>query len=259
MSVLARLAGVPAATIKHYIREGLLPQAAKRTSKNMAFYDVASVERIVQIKTLQREQFLPLDLIKSVLDGAPPPKDDEVAAKAIERALATMAQTETRSRAELLAAGLPAKELALFEQLGVVDAITVDGREVFTGDDLALLRVLGAARREGITPEMLPAAALGPYVAALQALARVELEMFRSQVVPRAGSRLPQVADAATRLSEQLVVLLRRKLLLPALAAIVAESKLSSGRRASAQGSASRGRRRPPRSRSRRAGRSSGP
>jgi DNA-binding transcriptional MerR regulator len=52
MSALARRSGVPAATIKHYLREGLLPAAANRSSKNMALYDVGVVDRIRTIKEL---------------------------------------------------------------------------------------------------------------------------------------------------------------------------------------------------------------
>ncbi len=67
MSALARLSGVPAATIKHYLREGLLPQPGVRTGRNMAFYDASLAERIKQIKELQREHFLPLSVIRERL------------------------------------------------------------------------------------------------------------------------------------------------------------------------------------------------
>lgn len=223
MSVLARLAGVPAATIKHYLREGLLPQAERRTSKNMAFYDARVAERIKRIKELQREHFLPLKVIKSLLDGDAEPNDDAVAAGAIRNALTSMAQTDARTRDELLASGMPEEELALFEGLGLVTTTTIEGRDVYSGDDLALLRVLGNARREGITPKMLPADTLGPYVSAIGALAKIELQMFREGILPRAKGDLARLTDVATRLSEQLVVLLRRKVLLPALQEIVEE------------------------------------
>lgn len=227
MSVLSRLAGVPAATIKHYVREGLLPQPESRTSRNMAFYDVGLVDRIQRIKSLQREQFLPLKIIKSVLDGGSAEPPDAVAAAAIERALDTMASRDVRTREELLTAGLPAAELSLFESLGLVSAVEVDGKQVFTGNDLALLRVLGRARKAGITREMLPAEILGHYARAIGELARIELELFRDGIIPRAGDDLERVTDVATHLSEQLIVLLRRKLLLPTLKALVEGQEIS--------------------------------
>ena len=189
----------------------------------MAFYDPALAPRIRRIKALQREHFLPLRVIKSVLEGRPSPNDDAEAVAAITRTLDAMALQESRTRAELVASGLPDEELAFFERLGLVTGADVDGHPTFRGDDLALLRLLGASRRAGITAQMLPAEILGAYAKAIGDLVRVELELFRSGVFPHAGGDLGILTDVATRLSEQLVVLIRRKMLLPTLRALVDE------------------------------------
>jgi DNA-binding transcriptional MerR regulator len=70
MGELAAASGVPAPTIKHYLREGLLPEPVK-TSRNMAYYPPEFVDRIKLIKRLQEERFMPLKAIKSVLDEDP--------------------------------------------------------------------------------------------------------------------------------------------------------------------------------------------
>jgi DNA-binding transcriptional MerR regulator len=67
MGELAEASGVPVPTIKHYLREGLLPEPVK-TSRNMAYYPPGFVDRIKLIKRLQEERFMPLKAIKSVLD-----------------------------------------------------------------------------------------------------------------------------------------------------------------------------------------------
>ncbi len=67
MSELADASGVPPGTIKHYLREGLLPEPVK-TSRNMAYYPPEFVDRIKLIKQLQEERYLPLKAIKEVLD-----------------------------------------------------------------------------------------------------------------------------------------------------------------------------------------------
>jgi hypothetical protein len=54
---------------------------------------------------------------------------------------------------------------------------------------------------------------------------RAALRLFRQGVLPRAGSRLDDLASAATRLSERLLVLVRRKLVLPALAEVRKEEE----------------------------------
>jgi DNA-binding transcriptional MerR regulator len=73
MSELAEASGVSAGTIKHYLREGLLPEPV-RTSRNMAYYPPDFVERIRLIKRLQEERFMPLRLIKGVLEDAERPR-----------------------------------------------------------------------------------------------------------------------------------------------------------------------------------------
>jgi DNA-binding transcriptional MerR regulator len=70
MGELARASGVSAATIKHYLREGLLPEPVK-TSRNMAYYPADFVERIRMIKQLQEERYMPLRVIKGLLQEDP--------------------------------------------------------------------------------------------------------------------------------------------------------------------------------------------
>src|SRR6266487_2199773 len=70
MGELARASGVSAATIKHYLREGLLPEPVK-TSRNMAYYPAEFVERIKMIKQLQEERYMPLRVIKDLLEEDP--------------------------------------------------------------------------------------------------------------------------------------------------------------------------------------------
>ena len=67
MAELAEASGVSAGTIKHYLREGLLPEPVK-TSRNMAWYPPEFVDRIQLIKELQERRFMPLKAIKGLLE-----------------------------------------------------------------------------------------------------------------------------------------------------------------------------------------------
>ena len=67
ISQLAQKAGVSIPTVKHYVREGLLPPPMK-TSRNMAYYSEADIHRIRFVKKLQKEKFLPLEVIKRRMD-----------------------------------------------------------------------------------------------------------------------------------------------------------------------------------------------
>ncbi len=224
MATLAKRSGVPAPTIKHYMREGLLPGPARRTARNMAYYDAGLVDRIATIKRLQREHFLPLGVIRDLLDAAPEASNELVVAHAVDRALQQMRTPGEKTRRELADAGVAVSELAVLESLGVVRAHGTGPDARFLGDDVAILRTLGAARKAGIDASMLPAEVLGRYVEALRALVAVELELFKTGVLPQAGERTEELSAVATTLSERLVVLLRRKLIVPMLAEAAADA-----------------------------------
>ncbi len=68
MRELERRSGVGRETIRFYIREGLLPEPA-RAARNSASYSEAHVARLGLIKRLQEERFLPLAVIRGLLDG----------------------------------------------------------------------------------------------------------------------------------------------------------------------------------------------
>ncbi len=68
MAELSERSGVSPATIKHYLREGLLgEEGIVRTSRNMAWYAPQLVERLRLIKQLQEERYMPLKVIREVL------------------------------------------------------------------------------------------------------------------------------------------------------------------------------------------------
>ena len=230
MSELARRSGVPSATIKHYLNEGLLP-APTRTSRNMAYYDTALVPRIQRIKVLQRTHFLPLKVIREVLEAETLPTGEQTVAATIASVNARRATDERRTRTQLIEQGMDALQLEWLGATGLLAPTEEHGDAVYSGDDLELLRVLGAARRAGITAEMLPVTILADYVHAIQKLASIEVELFRAGVAARASQTdLPMLAEAATVLSERLVVILRRKMLLPALRASAAKSNVVAAR-----------------------------
>lgn len=220
---LARRSGVPIATLKHYLREGLIAPARK-TGRTMQYYDASLATTIRSIKDLQRDQRLPLHVIKETVAAgtAPIASDDLAAAEAIANVLAKHGGDRTRTRDELIARGVSPRQLEWLAQAGLA---VPDADGTYRGDDLAILATLGDARASGITPKMLPFEILGEYLVALRALVDVELRMFRAGVLAHATpSQVGPLADAATRLSERLVVLLRRKLIVPTLHALSEEA-----------------------------------
>ena len=71
MAELSAQSGVPVATVKYYLREGLLPPG-ERTSPNQARYSAAHVQRLRLIKALTDVGGLPLasvGVVLSAIDG----------------------------------------------------------------------------------------------------------------------------------------------------------------------------------------------
>ncbi|MBL0194071.1 MAG: MerR family transcriptional regulator [Myxococcales bacterium] len=67
MQHLVQRTGVPRQVIHFYIQQGLVPEGTK-TGRNMAYYDESHVERVALVRKLQHERFLPLKVIKAMLD-----------------------------------------------------------------------------------------------------------------------------------------------------------------------------------------------
>jgi DNA-binding transcriptional MerR regulator len=149
MSELAERSGVSAGTIKHYLREGLLGNGAevKRTSRNMAYYPEDYVERIQLIKRLQEERFMPLRVIREVMESGP-----ERAARLIEledRILdLAIKERETGrvSRAKVRTAyNVPQNVLDRLEQL----AILTPNTRGYDADDVAIIEAISRFRAGG--------------------------------------------------------------------------------------------------------------
>jgi DNA-binding transcriptional MerR regulator len=149
MSELAERSGVSAATIKHYLREGLLgsEEEVVRTSRNMAYYPPDFVERVRLIKRLQEERFMPLKVIRELID-----RDPDLAARMIELEdrileLAIEARETGRvSRAKVRETyEVPQNVLARLEELGVLTP-TARG---YDADDVAIIEAISRFRAGG--------------------------------------------------------------------------------------------------------------
>jgi DNA-binding transcriptional MerR regulator len=150
MRELAERSGVSAGTIKHYLREGLLGggQEIVRTSRNMAYYPPEYVERIRLIKRLQEDRFMPLRVIRGVMDDDPEGVRSlvELEDRILERALERGERRERAGRAEVRERfGLPERMLDRLAELGV---LTPDERG-YDADDVQILQAMARFRAGG--------------------------------------------------------------------------------------------------------------
>lgn len=149
MSELVERSGVSAPTIRHYIKEGLLGDGEdiRRTSRNMAYYPASFVERLELIKRLQEERFMPLRVIKGVLEESPERVRAliELEDSILERALATpsgeaVSHEEAGRRYEI-----PDNALERLRELGIL----TPSREGYDGDDAKILEAISRFRAGG--------------------------------------------------------------------------------------------------------------
>lgn len=125
ISELAERSDVPLATVRHYLREGLLPEPVK-TSRNMAYYPPEFVERIRLIKQLQEERFMPLRVIRDLLERENAEPDRLRAMIELEDRILDRALVEERERVPVAEVAerydMPADVLERMAALGVVSA-----------------------------------------------------------------------------------------------------------------------------------------
>jgi DNA-binding transcriptional MerR regulator len=85
MAELAEASGVPRETIHFYLREGLLPRPQKG-GRTTAFYGAEHVDRLRTIRRLREEKYLPLAVIRRLLDapGAAAERDLEALSEVLQ-------------------------------------------------------------------------------------------------------------------------------------------------------------------------------
>jgi DNA-binding transcriptional MerR regulator len=194
VSELADASGVSVGTVKHYLREGLLPEPVK-TSRNMSYYPPDFVDRIRLIKQLQEERFMPLRVIKSMLDAEPERARAlvELEDRILEHALkgeerTRMSSAEVRKRYEI-----PEEVLDRLAELGVLTPST----RGYSVSDVAIIEAISRFRAGGYSE------AIGftvydtvRYKRALEQLVKEEVEVLTERL---AGEKSP---DAVVKLIE---------------------------------------------------------
>ena len=179
MGELAEASGVPAPTIKHYLREGLLPEPVK-TSRNMAYYPPEFVDRIKLIKQLQEERFMPLKAIKSVLDEDPERARAlvELEDRILDRALAGE-RTRTSAAEVRERYGVPKEVLDRLEELEVLSP----NSRGYSPSDIKIIEAISRFRAGGYDEQIgFTVYDTLRYKSALEELVRQEVEMVMDRL-----------------------------------------------------------------------------
>ena len=217
MSELAERSGVSPGTIRYYLREGLLGEGADvvRTSRNMAYYPPEYVDRIVLIKRLQGERFMPLRVIRAALREEPERVSAlvELEDRILDRALAS-AEERGRVSRKLVAEryGVPRNVLDRLVEIGVL----TPNQRGYDGEDVKIIEAIARFRAGGYDE------ALGftvydtlRYRTALEPLVEEEVRALLDRLAGEVDvERAVEIVAAGTEPLRELIGAMHSKLLL---------------------------------------------
>ena len=208
---LAEASGVPVPTIKHYLREGLLPEGVK-TSRNMAYYPPELVDRIRLIKQLQEDRFMPLRAIKAVLDEDPEQARAllELEDNILERALAAE-RTRTGAAEVRQRYGIPKEVLDRLEELEVLSP----NSRGYSPSDVKIIEAISRFRAGGYDEQIgFTVYDTLRYKTALEELVRQEVEMVMDRLAEEVPpERVVEMLEAGAQPLQDLIAALHTKLL----------------------------------------------
>jgi DNA-binding transcriptional MerR regulator len=208
---LAEASGVPVPTIKHYLREGLLPEPVK-TSRNMAYYSPEFVERIKLIKQLQEERFMPLRAIKAVLDEDPERARAmlELEDRILDRALAGE-RTRTSAAEVRERYGVPKDVLDRLEQIEVLSP----NSRGYSPSDIKIIEAISRFRAGGYDEEIgFTVYDTLRYKSALEELVRQEIEVVTERLANEVPpERVVEMLKAGAQPLQDLIAALHTKLM----------------------------------------------
>jgi DNA-binding transcriptional MerR regulator len=211
MRELAAASGVSSGTIKHYLREGLLPEPVK-TSRNMAYYPPDFVERIKLIKQLQEERFMPLKVIKRMIERDPERARAmvELEDRVLERALAgeetRVSRTELERRYDV--------PRSVLERLASLEVLTPSSRG-YSPSDVKIVEAIARFRAGGYDETIgFTVYDTLRYKRALEELVKEEVEVLMERLAGQMEvDRALEVIDSGAEPLQDLIGALHSKLL----------------------------------------------
>ncbi len=215
MKELEARTGVSREAIRFYIREGLLPEPEK-PKRNVALYTEEHVERTRLIKELQDKHFLPLKMVKAVLDspdGKALASNDQV--QGISHFLPALLRDTTPGPDRHIddvsaSSGLSVSDIRELEK---IEAVSVSAEGMIDFRDAAILDTWGQAIAAGFSVDKgYNATYFVNYVTSMKELARKEVEHFLGNLGNELdGKTAAELGAEGIEIANQILSLLRTK------------------------------------------------
>lgn len=222
MKQLMAETGVTKATVQFYVNEGLIPKPIK-THANMAYYDESHVNAIRLVRELQSKRFLPLSVIKRVLQGEKEGMSvDEIRTLVeIDGKLFTNIQENPTLKPLNVndlskRTGVHLEDIRIMERLEILTPIKKGKHRLYGELDIRIVECFKKLQNAGFTPELgIDASNMKMYWDFMKMLVREELETFASLAAGKVPAhKLPQMVEDAATISSNLMGLLHKKVLI---------------------------------------------
>jgi len=222
MKQLMAETGVTKATVQFYVNEGLIPKPIK-THANMAYYDESHVNAIRLVKELQAKRFLPLSVIKRVMEG-------EKAGLSVDE-IRTLVEIDgklfTNIQENPLLKPLSAKELSkrtgvsledirIMERMEMLTPAKKGSRKFYSEIDIRIVECFGRLQEAGFTPDLgIDASQMKLYWDFMKMLVAEELKLFAGLTTGKVpAQRLPGMVEDAATIATNLMGLFHKKILI---------------------------------------------
>ncbi len=178
---LAKASGASVSTVKYYVKEGLVP-IAKKTGRNMAYYHPDCVARVKLIKSLQKQRFYPLSVIRHLLDHGEPGFAEIELYDAIHKVEHTASYRPLTLAAAMRQTGLTRVQIELLEQAGVVSPFETEGKRMYRDSDCQVMRLVRRRQEAGLPFEQ-TLRAFSAYERALNEAVREDIDAVISDAL----------------------------------------------------------------------------
>lgn len=187
---LAKATGTNVSTIKFYVKEGLIQPACK-TGPNMAYYSADCIARVQLIRSLQKEHYYPLSVIKRTLEHSDSQMDIKFL-DAIHKVDYTISSKTFSLTEAVKMSRLTKEQISLLTQRGLTKPEVAGKRQRYSDKDLQLMLLIRRRMDAGI-PFQESVSSFLIYEQALRAAAKADVDLFISKALMEVN---PNAKDA---------------------------------------------------------------
>jgi DNA-binding transcriptional MerR regulator len=222
MKQLSAAAGVPKGTIQFYIKEGLVPKPVK-TYPNSAYYTENHLNAIRLIKELQAKRFLPLSVIKQMMQGGRGrlTVDEiktlvEIDGKLFHNLKENPTLKPITARELSKCTGVSLKEIKAMERLRILTPIQKGKRKLYEEDDIRIVECWAKMRESGFSQELgFDVSIMEMHRDVMERLVEAEAKMLTSRVSGKVpATKVAKMVEEATAIVNSIMALMHKKLII---------------------------------------------